>query len=213
MSTRVIVLRHGQTYGNIEQLFCGHSETDLTPLGIAQARAAGRRLAGEPLDGAVASDLSRARKTAEYALVEAAGAPTLAIDPRLREMHYGDWEAHPAPTLVERYRDHMREFFACRRHAPNGETFTAIRERMSEAFHDAVRQHQGGTVLLVTHGNAIMALVAELLRMPIEATWSTHFDNCSLTRFVVSGSGRVTLTASNETGHLEPAPAGPPDLP
>ncbi|MCC6388343.1 MAG: histidine phosphatase family protein [Dehalococcoidia bacterium] len=202
MPTRVIVLRHGQTYGTIEQLFCGHSETDLTPLGIEQARAAGRRLAAESLDGAVASDLSRARKTAEYALGEAAAAPTLAIDPRLREMHYGDWEAHPAETLAERYRDHMREFFACRQHAPNGESFPAIRERMAAAFHDAVRAHEGGTVLLVTHGNAIMALVAELLRMPLESTWATHFDNCSLTRFTVAKSGRVTLTASNETAHL-----------
>lgn len=212
MTTRVIVLRHGQTYGNIEQRFCGHSETELTPLGIEQARAAGRRLAAETIDGAIASDLSRARDTAEHALGEAGGANAIgiAIDPRLREMHYGDWEAHPAPTLVERYRDHMREFFAARQHAPNGETFLAIRERMALAFHDGVAAHRGGTVLLVTHGNAISALVAELMRMPLDGTWSTHFDNCSLTRFTVSKSGRVTLTAMNETGHLPDEPRQAP---
>jgi len=213
MPTTVFLVRHAETVGNIEGRFCGHSETELTPKGIAQARALGLRLRGQQFDAAYSSDLSRAHRTAIHALEHHLEPLAPALDPGLREMHYGDWEAHPAPSLVERYRDHMREFFACRQHAPNGESFTAIRERMSEAFHDAVRQHQGGTVLLVTHGNAIMALVAELLRMPIEATWSTHFDNCSLTRFVVSGSGRVTLTASNETGHLETEPAGLPDLP
>ncbi len=46
MPTTVFLVRHAETYGNIEGRFCGHSETELTPKGIEQARALGLRLKG-----------------------------------------------------------------------------------------------------------------------------------------------------------------------
>ncbi|MCC7088486.1 MAG: histidine phosphatase family protein, partial [Dehalococcoidia bacterium] len=50
MATEVIVVRHAETYGNIEGRFCGHSETELTPKGVLQAQALGRRLKGQHFD-------------------------------------------------------------------------------------------------------------------------------------------------------------------
>ncbi|MBI5948002.1 MAG: histidine phosphatase family protein [Chloroflexi bacterium] len=202
MTTRVFVVRHGQTYGNIEGRFCGHSETDLTPLGVAQARALGRRLAGTDFDGVYSSDLSRAVKTGEHAL-ESLEAPPMQLDQRLREMYYGDWEARPGSEIGEAHPDLMRQFFLCRATAPNGEGFEAIRARTTEAVRDAVSTHRGGTVMVVSHGNAIMAMLAEFLALPIEATWSFAVDNTSLTRLQFSKSGRFTLLGFNDHAHIE----------
>jgi len=202
MTTRVFVVRHGQTYGNIEGLFCGHSETDLTPLGVAQAKALGRRLAGTDFDGVYSSDLSRAVKTGEHAL-EALVAPTMQLDQRLREMYYGDWEARPGSEIGEQYPALMRDFFLCRATAPGGEGFEAIRTRTTEAVRDAVTAHRGGTVMVVSHGNAIMAMLAEFFGLPIAATWSFAVDNTSLTRLQFSKSGRFTLLGFNDHAHTE----------
>lgn len=201
MTTSVLLVRHGQTYGNINQLFCGHSETDLTPLGVAQARALGRRLKGQQIHAAYASDLSRAWMTAEHALQEA-GALPVKLDPDLREMHYGEWEGLSGESLRESQKELMREFFLCRAPAPGGETVAEIRQRTAAAIRRIATAHTGQTVLVVSHGNAIAAMLSELLSMPIEASWSFTVENTSLTRMQISKSGRLTLQGFNDASHI-----------
>lgn len=205
--TLLYVVRHGQTHGNLEGLFCGHTETALTPTGIAQAEALGRKLAVVPFDAAYASDLSRAGDTAAFILGANPAAPPLRVDPRLREMHYGEWEALPATVLRERFPDLWGDFLAARTHAlPGGESIAMIRERMAAAVRDAATAHPGGNVLVVTHGQAIMALLAELLSVPLEASWSFAVENTSVSRLHIGASGRATVLSFNETSHIEGLP-------
>ena len=206
-STEIYLIRHGETYGNIDRLFCGHSETALTPLGIVQAQAVGRRLASVRFDGCYASDLSRAADTARHALN--GREMELKLDPRLREMYYGDWEALPGKDLETNHRDALRAFFQCRLPAPGGETVATLRTRVSESVREIVSAHRGGTVMVVSHGNAMMGLMAELLGLPVEATWSFAFDNTSVTRLQFSKSGRVTVFGLNDVSHTEGLSAKP----
>ena len=190
MTTSVLLVRHGQTQGNVDQLFCGHSETDLTPLGVEQARALGRRLKGQKIHAAYASDLSRARMTAEHALDEA-GAMPVTLEPDLREMHYGEWEGRSGEGIRQSHKDLMREFFLCKAPAPGGETVAAIRYRTAAAIRRIATAHVGQTVLVVSHGNAIAAMLAELLQVPIEASWSFAVENTSAS--VVPSGDRVAV--------------------
>lgn len=209
MPTELLVIRHAETYGNIEGRFCGHSETDLTPRGIAQARALGLRLRGQQFDAAASSDLSRALLTARHALEHHPTPLEPAPDARLREMHYGEWESLPASEIVKTQAELLREFFTGVRHAaPGGETIQQVRERTAAAVRDLVDRYQGGRLVVVSHGNAIMALIAELLGLPLERTWSFAVANTSVTRLTFSRGGRVTLAAFNDTSHLEALEAG-----
>ena len=90
----LILLRHGQSTWNAENLFTGWVDVDLTETGEAEARAGGQLLAAEPgLDLRLlhTSVLTRAIRTAELALA-AAGRSWLPVrrDWRLNERHYGD---------------------------------------------------------------------------------------------------------------------------
>jgi 2,3-bisphosphoglycerate-dependent phosphoglycerate mutase len=90
----LVLLRHGQSTWNAENLFTGWVDVDLTEVGEAEARAGGQLLADEPgLDLRVlhTSVLTRAIRTAELALA-AAGRSWLPVrrDWRLNERHYGD---------------------------------------------------------------------------------------------------------------------------
>jgi broad specificity phosphatase PhoE len=209
MTTTIIVVRHGQTMGNIEQRFYGHSETDLTPLGIAQARAAGRRLADVHFDHVYTSDLSRAAMTTAHVLEGRVGPPPV-LDPGLREMNYGEWEARPASEIGAESRDLLREFFQGKGPgAPGGETLQQVRDRTAAAVRRMAADHQDATVLAVSHGNAIMAMVAELLHVPLETTWSFSVDNTSITRLQFSKSGRFTLISFNDAAHIRGLALGP----
>ncbi|MGP0030998.1 MAG: 2,3-bisphosphoglycerate-dependent phosphoglycerate mutase [Acidimicrobiales bacterium] len=90
----LVLLRHGQSTWNAENLFTGWVDVDLTPAGEDEARAGGRLLADEPgLDLRLlhTSVLTRAIATAELALA-VAGRSWLPVrrDWRLNERHYGD---------------------------------------------------------------------------------------------------------------------------
>ena len=90
----LVLLRHGQSTWNAENLFTGWHDVDLTDRGVAEATAAGELLAGaEDLDLRVVhtSLLTRAVRTANLAL-EAAGRSWLPVHRhwRLNERHYGD---------------------------------------------------------------------------------------------------------------------------
>jgi 2,3-bisphosphoglycerate-dependent phosphoglycerate mutase len=90
----LVLIRHGQSTWNAENLFTGWVDVDLTPAGEAEASAGGELLAAtDGLDLRVlhTSLLTRAIRTAELALA-AAGRSWLPVrrDWRLNERHYGD---------------------------------------------------------------------------------------------------------------------------
>ncbi len=90
---QLVLLRHGQSLWNAENLFTGWYDVDLTDQGVAEARAAGRLLAADPdLDLRVVhtSLLTRAVRTAHLTLEEA-GRTWLPAKRhwRLNERHYG----------------------------------------------------------------------------------------------------------------------------
>ncbi len=205
MTTRILLTRHGQTHGNVENLFCGHAETALTPLGIAQAQALGRRLKDTHFDAAYASDLSRAADTASY-IIDGRDL-LLRLEPDLREMHYGEWEALPASQIRDTNIEHLREFFRGNVPAPGGETIMQLRERTARAVRNIASENPDSTVLVVSHGNAIMALIAELLGVPEASSWSFSVANTSLSTLHFSKSGRFTLVSFNDAAHIEGLPA------
>ena len=139
--------------------------------------------------------------TAQHALEQSSNLP-IQLDPDLREMHYGEWEGLSGSSLRESHKEMMRDFFLCRAPAPGGETVAQIRERTAGAVRRIAAAHVGQTVLVVSHGNAIAAMLSEMLHMPIESSWSFAVENTSLTRMQISKSGRLTLLGFNDASHI-----------
>ncbi|HWE65042.1 MAG TPA: 2,3-diphosphoglycerate-dependent phosphoglycerate mutase [Acidimicrobiales bacterium] len=103
----LVLLRHGQSTWNAENLFTGWVDVDLTEAGEAEARAGGELLAAEAgLDLRIlhTSVLTRAIRTAELAL-HAAGRSWLPVkrDWRLNERHYGDLQGKNKAQIKEEF--------------------------------------------------------------------------------------------------------------
>ena len=138
--TTLLLVRHGETDWNADGRLQGQTDRPLSEYGRRQARRLADELADEHFDAIYASDLSRARETAEI-VGERLGLPVL-LDPDLREKDWGTWEGL---TPVERDRV---EFV--------GESTEAHQERMLRALRRVSERHpDGGRVLVVTHGGSI----------------------------------------------------------
>ncbi len=103
----LVLIRHGQSTWNAENLFTGWVDVDLTPAGEAEAIAGGELLAAtEGLDLRVlhTSVLTRAIRTAELAL-HAAGRSWLPVrrDWRLNERHYGDLQGKNKAAIKQAF--------------------------------------------------------------------------------------------------------------
>jgi broad specificity phosphatase PhoE len=142
--TELLLVRHGETDWNAEGKLQGHTDRPLNKYGRRQAQALADKLAGERIDAVYASDLARARETAEI-VGEKLGL-TVAVDPDLREKNWGNWEG-----LTSDERLHI-EF--------EGETSEAHRDRTLSAVQRIVERHPGERVVVVTHGGSLRRIQA-----------------------------------------------------
>jgi len=162
--TELLLVRHGETDWNAEGRLQGHTDRPLNKYGRRQAKELADRLAGEGAHAIYASDLVRAKETAE--IVGARLGLPVVIDPDLREKHWGTWEG-----LTGDERVHV-EF--------EGESTEDHRDRVMGAVRRIVARHPDQRVVVVTHGGSlrrIQAAVNGVADPVIEncAVWSCSF--------------------------------------
>ena len=175
----IYYIRHGETQWNADGRLQGNQDVPLNDLGRTQAAAAGLILAGLfARDGRsatllpfVASPLGRARTTMELVRGSLSLPPDeYAIDARLREIGYGQWEG----STLSQMQAEDPELFARRQvekwtvAPPGGETYAEVQARVAEWYGqltaDTVAVAHGGTAraLMVALGIETPAGVADL---------------------------------------------------
>lgn len=152
----IYLCRHGQTFHNREGRLQGRSESDLTPLGRAQAAAMGDLLfdllrRDPPADWRiVASPLRRARDTAEA--IGARLGLAVTTDERLVEIDVGEW-SNRLREDVRGENPHLVGDDAWGFHAPGGETYEAMMARITDWLDEQVAEPER-RLIVVSHGVA-----------------------------------------------------------
>ena len=154
-TTRVLLLRHGQSEWNAVGRWQGHADPPLTALGRAQAVAASRSIGA--VDAVVASDLLRANETAEIVAGQLGVGPVL-VDVRLRERDAGEWTGLTRAEIDDRFPGYL----AVGRRPPGWEDAETLAGRVLGALRDAQQAFPGGDVLAVTHSGVIRAIELSL---------------------------------------------------
>ncbi|MEA2453012.1 MAG: hypothetical protein QOG04_1722 [Actinomycetota bacterium] len=160
--TKVFLVRHGATDWNMEKRAQGHADIDLNEEGHRQAAAVATELSHEHIDAVYASDLKRARDTAQA--IAAAHGLEVEIDKDLREIDQGEWEGLTTDEIKQRWPD----LWGPNRHynaRPGGESPQDVKQRSLKAVARAVAAHPGDdeTIVIVSHGGTIRWLSAEAL--------------------------------------------------
>jgi len=167
--SRLILVRHGQSLWNLENRFTGWVDVPLTDQGRSEARTAGERLKGTPIDVAYTSGLTRAQNTLQL-ITEAAGISVPVIkDEALNERHYGDLQGLNKADTATRYGDEQVKIW--RRSydvpPPNGESLKDTAARTLPFFERCIMGdiRQGKNVLVVAHGNSNRSIVMALEKL------------------------------------------------
>ncbi|MFT7721459.1 MAG: histidine phosphatase family protein [Roseateles sp.] len=200
--TRLLVIRHGETLWNRAARIQGHTDIPLSPLGRAQADQLAAALADEPLAAVYASDLSRARQTAE-ALARAHGLP-VRLDAGLRERSFGRFEGLSWDEIAQR---HPEDAARWRRREPDfavggGESLTVFSARCLAAARRAAAAHAGQAIALVAHGGVLDCLYRAATGAALDAPRSWQLGNASINRLLATAGGGLTLVGWNDDRHL-----------
>ncbi|MCI0473040.1 MAG: 2,3-bisphosphoglycerate-dependent phosphoglycerate mutase [Ignavibacteria bacterium] len=179
MTSKLVIVRHGQSQWNLENRFTGWIDIDLSPKGIEEAHSAGKKLAGYKFDMAFTSALTRAQRTLDIILDEIGqkGIP-VEKDKALNERMYGD--------LQGLNKDETREKFGAdqvhiwRRSydvaPPNGESLKDTAARVMPYWEEKIvpELKNNKCILISAHGNSLRALVMHLEKLSKEQILQTE---------------------------------------
>ncbi len=173
------LLRHGESQWNLENRFTGWVDVDLSPKGELEAKAAGEKLIGVPIDVLFTSVLKRAIRTAEFVLMERGltGIETHRSE-ALNERHYGDLQGLNKAETAEKYG--ADQVHTWRRSydvpPPNGESLKDTQARVSPYYnqHIVPLLRNDKNILVVAHGNSLRALVMFVEKLTPEEILKTE---------------------------------------
>ncbi|SJX62511.1 uncharacterized protein SRS1_13359 [Sporisorium reilianum f. sp. reilianum] len=182
---RVLIVRHGETRENVERIIQGQLDTDLNQRGRQQAALTGQFLANTHIDRIIASPLKRAADTARAICAHQRSSLQLEFDDRLKERAFGVLQGKVYTGGATKSEE-----------TEGIERMEPFSERLAGFWNDLVTRTGTGengrteTVVLVSHGAAISALMNQVLVPGRYCIVPAHvvpsrFWNCSITELLV----------------------------
>lgn len=204
--TRILAVRHGETAWNRATRIQGHTDIDLNDHGRWQAEQLALALQDTDIAACHASDLGRARATAQ-AVAQRHGLP-VHTHPGLRERCFGSFEGQTWSELETRFPEATQAWrkrepdFA----PPGGESLLTLQARVVGAITALAAQHVGEQILVVVHGGVLDILYRAATRLDLQAPRSWELPNTAINRLLWSPEG-LSLVGWADTGHLQVATA------
>jgi probable phosphoglycerate mutase len=192
MSQIFYVVRHGETDWNVQRRLQGHSDIDLNAVGTEQAKQIRQRLGSIQIDHVIASDLSRARRTAELGF-----GTELTTTRDLREVFLGEGEGQIRDHLLLQYGDDFFEKWSSHRadsldlRFKGGESKREMLDRFIPCLHLHLDCYPRKTLAFVSHG---LAMRTFLHAVNTELVETQFIGNC--------GVLKMERTADRNLRHL-----------
>jgi broad specificity phosphatase PhoE len=159
---RLIVVRHGETIENANDVVMGHHGGTLSEKGISQAKETAIKLKSYEFDQAWSSDLKRCIDTAKI-ILKYHSRIELQISPALREVNYGEFQGRPA-SEIRAYFD--KKGFDKDSKVPGGESHKEMGERTRNFINSLLRDAPDQNILIVSHNGPIEAIREAVEKTP-----------------------------------------------
>ncbi len=199
--TELIIVRHGETQWNVEEVFRGRIDVELNETGLKQAELLAEYLSQRKLEHVFSSPLKRALRTAQaiadYQRLK------VEVTPALIDFNFGDWQGLSLAQVREKFGELYKEWLEHpeRVRIPGGESLEEVRRR-ALGFLESILGYEGSLVL-VSHRVVNKVLICALLGLDNSHFWKIRQDNCAITTFLYE-DGSFVLTEHNNTSYLGP---------
>ena len=207
--TELILIRHGETDWNRELRFQGQLDVPLNATGLEQARRLAERLAAQPLDALVSSDLQRALQTAR-ALAQRTGHAEPLLEAGLREQHFGMVEGLRVPEIQQQHPEAWAQWIRFDEHYAfdGGECIRDFHARVLAAVQGVAQRHAGQTVAVVTHGGVLDMVYRSARGLSLSGPRVSEIPNAGINR-VRLRDGAIEILDWADTRHLADLPPQP----
>ncbi|MFH0941681.1 MAG: alpha-ribazole phosphatase [Chloroflexota bacterium] len=199
--SRLLLVRHGETELKSSERYWGATDVPLSALGLEQAERLRDRLAGEKIGAIYASDLARARVTAET--IASKHRLTVTGCPELREINFGRLEGLTFSEIEQRFPEiaGLWKKRTLNLVFPGGETVARFNRRVSRFAGRLAGHTPDETVLVVAHNGTLRTLICRLLGLGLEHRWQFRLDLASLSIVETYSPGGI-LRLLNDVSHL-----------
>ena len=204
MSTRVLLIRHGETEWARERRFAGSCDIALSGVGRRQCEALADALATVPVTAIYASPLERARTTAE-AIAKPHRLP-VTVETDLREMAFGPWEGLTRDEVAARDPERYR-VWATSPHElvlAGAERLTDVAARVAAVVDELRAIHAGETIIVVAHAVVVRLVVLGALGLGADRLWAVDASPAGITEIEYQPAW-VTVHRMNTLAHLTPS--------
>jgi len=179
---KIYLFRHGQTYYNRDKIFTGWKDSQLTPLGIIQAKGLAQKLKSVRFTVAYQSRLNRSKETLKEVLDFHPECKTVITDDRMIERSYGKLSGQQHTTIIKKYG--QAKFDVWHRgydvRPPGGESFADVYKRVSEFAKEMLAKirKEKINVAISAHGNSIRIFRKVVEHTPVAEVvkWQIPYD-------------------------------------
>jgi alpha-ribazole phosphatase/probable phosphoglycerate mutase len=185
--SQVLFIRHAET--EMAGRFCGHSDPALNAQGQAQLAGLARALSTETFGGVYSSDLRRAQSTAQ-AIAAGRNVP-LTLLPRLREIHFGEWEGLSWAEIEQQDTEYARRWVDGYPDvpAPAGESFPEFEARVLDEVNHLIRRN-AEPIAVVTHAGVLRVVLRHLHGCSEQEAWERTQPYCCIVRYKAKGENQ-----------------------
>ena len=203
----IILVRHGETAWNVEEIFRGRIDIELNETGTKQAELLVEYLSDLKIDAIYSSPLKRALRTAE--IIAGYHKIDVEVAPGLIDLNYGRWQGLSHQEVKDKYKELYVEWTKNPQQVkiPAGESLNNVRERAIGVVNNIIAKYEG-TVALVSHRVVNKVLICALLGLDNSHFWDIRQDTCGITTFTYENR-RFILTKHNDTSFLKPIGKAP----
>jgi broad specificity phosphatase PhoE len=203
VTTRLLLVRHGETESNRRGLALGRADVPMNDVGKEQASRLAEALRNEPITAVYASPLSRTRETAG-GIGDALGLG-VQIEDSLIEMDVGELDGLEFADVRERYPGFIETWLSQDgpdHPMPGGESLRDVRDRAWRFVEGTAEAHGGETVCVVTHNFVILTVLASALGSDLGSFRRLRHGVAAIS--VLEWDGKVWRVAKmNDTCHLD----------
>lgn len=188
---RLTIVRHGETIENQKGICQGQMDGTLSTTGLHQVRKVAEYLQNVHIDIIFSSDLKRAVDTSKEIHKHHSQIP-LIIDKRLRERYFGSYQGKVFP-------ENKKDLII----PDDAESNEMIYSRVLDFFNELKAKHPEDSILIVSHGVTIRAMLAV-----VQGLKSSYIDsvesvkNCSISIIDIFNNAKPQIITINSIDHL-----------
>lgn len=203
MKTKLYIVRHAETEGNIEKRLTGRKDYNLTEKGEKSAEKLAQRLSDVKFDALFSSSSNRTKKTIEP-IAKQNNLPIVQLDD-LCEMYFGDydgwkWEdVNKINPEIKHRQNEINEISGI----PNQESMEETAERMYKCVKKICDENEGKTILICSHGVAIEAFIRKITQIPFNKEREKYSQRNVALNVLTYNNEQFTIDILADTSFLE----------